>query len=125
MAKTYRTIKFVTPTETLSIDIRIENEEVVRNEISSIFESASGKRYKTITGSNENYKYRFDYCDSEVYDFFIDAYAETSLTFERELDDGTYDSFEAFISRPQYQDENVDNTGEKVYRDLRVEVFSA
>ena len=124
MAKIHRTIRFITPTETLTIDIRTEIEEVERNELSSIFEAASGKRYKAITGSNTNYKYKFDYCDSAVFDFFNDAYAASSLTFERELDDGTYSSETVFTSKPQYQDENVTETG-KTYKDLEVEVYTA
>jgi hypothetical protein len=125
VAKNYRTIKFITLTETLEIDVRTSDESVSRNELSSEFEAASGKRYKQVTGENTNYSYTFDLCNTEVFDFFNSAFAADSLTFERELDDGTFDSFGVFLRKPQYQDESVGENGDKVYRNLTVEVLTA
>ena len=124
MAKTYRTIRFITTTETLEVDVRTDNEQVTRDEISSIFTSYSGKRYKQITGYNYRWEYRFRYADEELFQFFQDGYDAQGITFERELDDGTFESYSAFLEIPEYQEDTVGTDG-KVYRDFRVRVLSA
>ena len=121
MAKQYREIRFTYSGSTESLVIRTEWESVNRTELFSEFVSYSGKPYKQVTGSNQTYRYQFEYCDDGIYNIFNSAYEAGEVVFERELDDGTFESVTGYLSKPQFNDFTISET-DKIYRDFTVTV---
>lgn len=127
MAKIYRTIKFTYDLTTYEIDILTERETSTLEDIYTIRQTLTGKRYKQITGTNiKAWNYSFPKIDENVFDFYNDAYeasvAGTSITLEREQDDGTFESYDVIVNRPSWQDDTISTT-EKVYNDFAIEVL--
>ena len=107
--------------------MKTENETQSPEELSTIVQTLDGSRYKYVTGSNDKWTYSFNRCSSDVADFFITGYTQslsTAVTFEREADDGSFDSYDVIISLPQWQDDNLTVSG-KIYKDFNCEVFEA
>jgi hypothetical protein len=126
--KDYRTIKFTYNLTTVEIDVRLENENVLNEELSSIRQTIDGSRWKQITGTSSVYTYAFGFCTDDVYDFFVNAYNNNSsfdVTFEREQDDGSFSSELVIIDLPQAQDDNIGVDDLKVYAGLQVRVLTA
>lgn len=121
MAKTYITIKLSYNTTETEIDVRLTNEDQVKEDIFTVREAIDGTPYYQKTGERISWEYSFNYATEDVYDFFKDAYdafqAGQTVTFERENDSGAFDSYTVIISRPEYEDDTVGTT-DKVYADL-------
>jgi len=126
VAKTYRTLKLTYNTTTEEIDVRTVTEDVERVDLISTRQAIDGTRYQFKTGYKRTFTYSFDFADSDVYDFFQDAFdafdSGIAVTFDRELDDSTFETFEVIMNRPIYLDDNITTTG-KIYRDLSVELL--
>ena len=125
MGKGYREIKFTYGGNTYSVDVKTEQESVITQDIFSIFTSLSGKRYMRKTGETTNYTYTFSYCIEELWDFFNDAYGQSTLVLSRELDDGSFEEIDVFVLQPIGEEETVDDTTDKIYRDVTIEVYSS
>jgi len=121
VGRTYRTIKLSYNTTETSIDVRLQNEEIEREDITTTRQTIDGTRYNFITGYKRIFTYEFDLANAAVYDFFKDAFNafqdNKTVTLERELDDGTYESMDVIVRRPQYRDDSFGET-DKTYSNV-------
>lgn len=127
VAKDHRTIRITYNLTTLEIDVLTGSERVTRDELSSVRQTIDGSRYKQITGSSETFDYTFSLVESDIYDFFDEAYTNSEsydLTLSRENDDGSFTDTDIIMDRPQWQDETVGTDG-KIYGNLTVRLYSA
>ncbi len=126
MAKTYRTLKFTYNAATITIDVLLSRETPSREDIEIIRQAMDGTRYHFVTGYKRIFVYSYSYAELDIYEFFLAAFTAfrsgVVVTFEREADDGSFDSFEAIVKRPQFNDETVGET-DKIYKDLSVEIL--
>lgn len=127
MAKTTRIIKFTYESTTTSAEIDMARHEIIdRQEKRVIREAVDGTRYQVVTGSKRNFIYSFEYMNETLFDFFNDAYTSfnggNSVTFQKEQDDGTFESISVLVLSPQYQDESLGTT-DKAYRDFSIEIL--
>lgn len=126
MAKDYRTLKLSWLTTTTSIDVRTEWEEVEREDYTTTRQAIDGTRYNFVTGYKRAFEYDFDRVNADVLEFFLNAFEafndDREITFERELDDGTFESMQVIMRRPEYQDDSVTETG-KVYREVTCRIL--
>lgn len=123
----YREIKFTYNLITYSIDVRLENESVEKQEFSAFRRAINGTAYKQYITSNikRNLSYRFSLCDNDVFSFFYNAYnAQLNgliITMQRELDNGSFEEFDIIIQGIDYDEFTISQT-EKLYRNLSVSI---
>jgi hypothetical protein len=125
VARKYRTIRFNYNLTTISIDVETQNEKITRNEIASFRTTLNGSRYKFVTGANLAWEYSFKFCNQDVFDFFNNAFTNSSsydITFDFEEDDGSFTTYDVLIEQPQYDDNNF-GTVSKSYRNFKARIL--
>lgn len=130
MARTYRTIKFIYNSLTFEIDVPIESEDPTIRDIETIQTMISGAVRRDITGQSSRWVYSFERCDTDIYNFFNDAYTFSigggSVVLSLENDDTTFTDYNVIVRRPVYKDDTITTvTGQKVYLNLSCEVLKA
>lgn len=130
MAKGWRTIKFTYDTNTYQIDVNIDNEVVTFQEQATTRRTLDGTFYEQFTSTAEKRNFVYNYIrdvDTDIFDFWIAARTASrtgsTITMEREQDDGTFESFEVKLRPVFYDESNVtSSTTQKTYSNLSVTV---
>lgn len=126
MAKTYRQLTLTYGAVTESIDVRLVNENVEREDLNTIRQTVDGTRYEFWTGYRRRFRYVFTLIDTDVFDFFSDAYdayrSGVDVTLGVEDDDGTTESIEVIMLRPRYRDDTLGTDG-KFYQAVEAELL--
>jgi hypothetical protein len=130
LAVSYRTIKLYYEFSEYTLYIQNENETIGHADIETIKATLSGKNYKQVTGTSYEWKYTFEFASQEVFDFFNNAYlAETDgnqVQFSRENYQNVYSAYQdCIISRPTYQEVDIDTAGVTIYSNLEVTIRNA
>lgn len=126
MAKTYRQLRFTYGVTTDTIDVRLVNETVSREDLNRIRQAVDGTRYEIWTGYRRRFRYVFTRTNDEVFDFFQDAFdayrAGTEVSLGLQQDDGTFEDVPVIVLRPQFRDDTI-GTDDKAYESVEVELL--
>ena len=126
MAKVYRQLTLTYGATTESIDVRTVNETIQREDLNRIRQTVNGTRYEFWTGYRRTFRYVFTLTNTDVFDFFQDAFdahlSGVQVTLGIEADDGSTESIPVIVTRPQYRDNTVGTDG-KFYESVEVELL--
>lgn len=126
MGRAYREIRLSYGVTTESIDVRLVNETVSRDDLHTVRQAVNGTRYEFWTGYRRRYRYVFTRTNDEVFDFFQGAFDAHRAGVEVELgieqDDGSFEDIPVLVMRPQYRDDTIGATG-KIYESVEVELL--
>jgi hypothetical protein len=126
VAKTYRQITLSYGITSESIDVRLVNENIEREDLNRIRQTINGTRYEFWTGFRRRFRYVYTLTNTDVFDFFQNAYEAyrdgEDVTLEIETDDGSTENIAVIVSRPQYRDDTLGTDG-KFYQSVEVELL--